>query len=122
MPARPLTVVEAGRTPSAARDDVVVLADRGVAVRCSAPSVAQEQEAFQRRGELPCPRLDGDDLTDRGMNEQLAQHRSDPRPVRTVAVLGRILRFGERPAQLVAQRLGGDGAVALDVRGLAVLG
>ena len=117
-----LTVVEAGHTAPAVRGDVVDVTDGGVAVGRSTSSVAQQQEALQRRWELPRPRLDGDDLPGRGVHEQLPQHRSDPRPVGPEAVVGRILGRCEQLAQLLPQRLGGDGAVALDVRGVSVLG
>ena len=56
------------------------------------------------------------------MREQRAQDCSDLWPVRTEAVLVRALRLGERLAQLLTQSLGGDGTVALDVGGIAVLG
>ena len=117
-----LTVVEAGHTAPAVRGDVVDVTDGGVAVGRSTSSVAQQQEALQRRWELPRPRLDGDDLPGRGVHEQLPQHRSDLRPVGPEAVVGRILGRCEQLAQLLPQRLGGDGAVALDVRGVSVLG
>lgn len=117
-----LTVVEAGHTAPAVRGDVVDVTDGGVAVGRSTSSVAQQQEALQRRWELPRPRLDGDDLPGRGVYEQLPQHRSDLRPVGPEAVVGRILGRCEQLTQLLPQRLGGDGAVALDVRGVSVLG
>ncbi|WP_122942782.1 hypothetical protein [Brachybacterium sp. EE-P12] len=121
-PAQTLPVVEAGRTAHAVRGDVVALAHGGIAVRGAASSVAQEQEPLQRGWELSRRRLDGDDLPGGGVREQRAQDCSDLWPVRTEAVLVRALRLGERLAQLLTQSLGGDGTVALDVCGIAVLG
>jgi hypothetical protein len=122
VPAQPLSVVEAGRATAAVRGDVVALAHSGIAVGGSAAPVAQQQEPLQRGWELARLRLDGDDLPGGGVREQLSQDRPDLRPVRAEAVLGRVLRRGEHLAQLLSQSLGGDGAVALDVRGVAVLG